>query len=177
MILFKSNQTKFLIVIGLIIVVASLWFIPGPERRGATVKIIPNGEQVQQGFEWQADVIIESNVAVNALDIAVMFPDDEVTVKETSLDSSRFETKIFEPMLEEQKHEIYFVQATLEPFTGQDGLAGTITFKAKKPAKPRIEIAPGSKIIAHDGNGTNVFQTSLSRSVGVWLVDLVRGKR
>ena len=173
---FKSTQTKLLLIIGLLVVLASLWLIPGPSRQGAMVRITPNQQQVQQGYEWDAEVVVDSNVAVNSLDVAIVYPADEVKVIGTSLADSRFATPIFEPMIEDKKHEVYFVQATLEPFKGESARVGTITFKAKKPAKPQLMVNPDSKIIAHDGEGTNVYQMKLSRSVGEWLVDMLKGK-
>ena len=120
--------------------------------------------------------MVDSNVTVNSLDIAIVYPADEIQVIGTSLADSRFATPIFEPMIEDKKHEVYFVQATLEPFEGESARVGTITFKAKKPAKPQIVVNPDSKVIAHDGEGTNVYQVELSRSVGEWLVDTLKGK-
>ncbi len=174
--IFRISKIKLVLIIGVLVVVGSLWLIPGPARKGAMVTITPNRQQVQQGYEWQATIHLNANVTVNALDIALGYPADEVQVLRTSLDNSRFETKVFEPTVAHDKHEVYFVQATLQPFTGQGGQVGTITFKAKKPAKPEINVSPHSKIIAHDGKGTNVYQTQLTRSVGEWLVDLVKGK-
>ena len=97
--IFRSTNIKLVFIIGLMLVITSLWLIPGPSRQGAMVRITPNQQQVQQGYEWEAEVVVDSNVAVNSLDVAIVYPADEIQVIGTSLANSRFATPIFEPMI------------------------------------------------------------------------------
>jgi len=173
--IFRITKIRVLIVAGLAVVIASLWFIPGPDNIGATVRI-EFEEEVQQGQERQARVVVDSNTPVNSVDVAIRYQPDLLSVMNVSMDESRFDTQIFEPASDVDNHKVRFVQATLEPFKGEGALVGTIDFKAQKQGTPEF-VFENAQVIAHDGNGTNVYYPKLPQSVGEWLVGLVQGKK
>jgi hypothetical protein len=171
--LLKPSKVKLVVVAGLAVVVGSLWLIPGPDRIGAMVVVSPNDRMSQQGQEWTANVRIVSNVPVNAADVLLRYPADLVEVQQVEADEVRFETSVFEPTHTSGRAEVHFVAATLEPHQGEGGSIGVIQFRAKKPGVSRISVAE-AVVVRHDGNGTDVYQSDLQRTVGEWMLDMGR---
>ena len=171
---FQLTKIKLTLIIGLLVVVASLWLIPGPDREGATVRVIFE-EEIHQGQERQAMVMVDSNVEVNSVDVSVVYPTELLEAQQADMDGAYFDTQIFEPEIQGPQGKVRFVQATLEPFEGEDGLVGTIDFKAYKQGKPEFQL-DSAQVIAHDGQGTNVYYPKLQRSMGEWVSDFVAQK-
>ena len=168
----KPTKIKLVIVAGLAIVLASLWLIPGPDKQGAMIMIDPQQPQVQQGKQWTATITVHSTVQVNAADVVVSFPTDEVEIMAADMEDVDFSTPIFQPEVDTDNGQVHFVQASLQPRTGHSSL-GHVRLKAKKSSHPKATVE--GQIISHDGQGTNVFYQTIHQSVGQWLTGRIFG--
>lgn len=157
----------------LIVGVTALCLIPGPDRSGATISITPNNLLNQAGQTWTAKVFVQTNQPINSVDTTIHFDPSLVEVKDIDNSDSAFEMKVFEPTLNQSQATVRFVQTSLQSYDDQQALVGTITFKGIKQGQ--LHLTPQqTKIVADDGQGTDLFHPVLSQSLGQWLLTMVK---
>lgn len=171
----QMTKIKLVIGAGVLLAVASLWLIPGPDRQGATVRVEAD-EVIHQGQHRQATVVVDSNVEVNAADIVVKYDGGSLKAVDASMETGVFATTVFEPQIDAGAQTVRFVQAALTPFNGDGAVVGYIEFEAIQQTEPEFDTSQ-SKIIRHDGSGSNVYQPALTQSVGQWVWGMITNDR
>lgn len=169
----KRSKIILGILTVILVIIVSLALIPGPARTGATIVITPNDLLNQAGKTWTAQVEVDTNQPVNSVDTTIHFDPELVEVKEVDIADSDFEMKVFEPSINQDQATIRFVQTSLQSYDDQRVRVGTITFKGIKQGQLKLE-PQQTKIVADDGRGTDLYQASLSQSVGQWLLSFIK---
>jgi hypothetical protein len=146
-----------------IIVVAALW--PVEQAAIAVVTLQPMAGSMKAGQQFEEKVVLRSNKPANAVDITVKYPADQLEVITTVTKQSRFDMVLFPPKVDATKGTIRFVQASAVPFSGQgdEGLIGTIKFKAKQAVEPIITVS--GKVVANDAKGTDLAVVPVSKAL------------
>ncbi len=115
----------------------------------------PASRSAEVGGAFQVKVLVNSGgQSVNALTGVISYPSDLLEVVAVP-PGPLVSFWIQNPTVEAGS--IHFEGVILSPgFTGSNGVAATLTFKAKKEGTATLRFASGS-ILANDGNATNVL--------------------
>lgn len=105
-----------------------------------------------------------SGQAVNAADGAVTFPIDLLDFQSASKSSSVFSLWTTNPTGSDSTGRVNFSGGQPSPgFTGSNGTVMTMTFRVKAPGTAQLGLT-GARVLANDGQGTNVLTSSGSAS-------------
>ena len=154
------------VIIG--VVMAAFW--PIDQSAVAVVSLQPMAGAMKVGQQFSEKVVVRSNKPANAIDLTVHYNTGQLEVVKTESKQTRFDMVLFPPNVNSSNGTIRFVQATAAPFSGQgdDGLVGSITFKAKRAGQPTITVS--GKVIANDSKGTDLAVKPASKAL--WRVIL-----
>ncbi len=167
----RHKKIVLALIIILVMVAAMLW-LPGLDRRGATIAIDPPNTLNQAGQLWTASVAVKSNQPVNSVDTTISYDPSLVEVQNVDISDSDFEMKVFEPIVDTKAGTIRFVQTSLQSHEGQSTIA-TIDLKGIKQGQLKFGVNQ-TKIVADDGQGTDLFYPKLNQSLGSWLLSLIK---
>lgn len=165
-----SRRTTSIAIITLVVTLVILGIIPGPHRQGAEIIIDPAQLLNQAGSTWTAKVYVNSTTSVNSVDTTIHYNSDLVQVQGISIDQADYDMPVFQPQHDPAQATIRFTETTLNPRQGLS-LVGQVEFKGLKQGNLVLSHSQ-TKIIAADGQGTNLYVPRLRQSILMWLIRL-----
>lgn len=170
---FRPNIITIL-AITFVLTLGLLALIPGPERAGAEIVIDPPHLLNQAGATWTAKVYVRTNQPVNSVDTTIHFDPQLVELQQADIDQSDFDMTVFKPQINQDQGTVRFVQTTLSAPQKDQSLVGQLDFKGIKQGHMELNHSQ-TTIVAHDGQGTNLYQPQLRQSLLLWLVRHIPG--
>jgi hypothetical protein len=140
---------------------------PSTALAAATISFTPATATLKTGELWSTMAQVNATEPVNSADLSVTFPADKLEATNVDTGSTVFGIVLFPPAIDNAAGTIRFRQTSPSPFSGNGGKLGTITFKAKATGTAIVGVAPGAKIIANDGKGTNVFTSNANATLTI----------
>lgn len=149
--------TKVLALAVLVVAVTALLFWVKSHDQSAKISFaLPSTTTTGDTFEVPLKVSVKE--AINAGEFYFNFPSDKLTVKEIKKDNSFFSLWVKDsPAFDNQTGSIYLAGGLPAPgFSGTDGMVATVVFTAKAGGQATISLNSKSRILANDGNGTQI---------------------
>ena len=153
-----KKSTLFWLIIALLIV-APIFALPKKAFAAASFYLSPSSGEVTLGDTVSASVMIDTGgAAINAAEGTVSFASDVLEYQSVSTSGSIFTFWTSGPT--GGANSVSFGGGLANPgYNGGGGKVLTIVWKAKAPGAATISIS-GSKILANDGAGTNIYGSS-----------------
>jgi len=154
----KSKIQKFYIIL----LVTGLWLLATASVQAAYFKISPSSGNYYKGENFEVRILVNSDVAINAVSGVLTFPTKNLGVIEVNKKNSLINLWIREPSFSNAGEfgNVRFEGVILNPgFIGSDGRVLNILFRVKDKGVANVEFVQ-SMILANDGQGTNVIAPS-----------------
>jgi len=144
-------------------------FVILPENKaqaaGASFFLSPSSNQVTVGATVSAKIMVSTDTAINAGEGSVSFSSDILDYQSVSTSGSIFSFWTSGPT--GSATGVSFGGGLSNPgYSGSGGTILTITWKAKSEGTATISVS-GSKILANDGSGTNIYSSSSGGEITV----------
>ena len=132
---------------------------------GQTAFRIGIPEKITPGTEFEANILVDSDVPLNAFDILLRYPKD--ILEATRVDNGRSLITIWQnqPQVSEPG-ELRLTGGSVQAFQGNGGELLTVRFKALREGKASISFASAEAYIA-DGKGTKAETTAPNLALSV----------
>lgn len=157
--LLRNSQTVRYAFSFLFLFAAILGMAAVASKGSSYIRIASSDESVEEGATFSIDVFVYANTPVNAIDISVAFPPDQIEVLGIDKGESVITLWTEEPHVEGTN--VVMRGGTYKKgFIGEHKIA-TINVKAKSTGKAKF-LTSAVKLLAGDGKGTDV-QADLSR--------------
>lgn len=151
-----TSMKRFLTASLITIIVLAQLIKPNSVWAAASLYFSGNGT-VTVGQTWSVSVLVSTTQPVNAVDLTVTFPASLVQVTSIDGSGSKFPTDgPGSPAIDNSAGKVEIIRYALGGYTGGAGKVATLVLKAKTAGKATLGFGV-SKVIAHDGNGTNVY--------------------
>lgn len=152
---------RIFLVFGLI---ASFLIIPfESQAQGAVLFLSPQTGTFYVGSTFDVSILVDTKgYTINTVDVTLNFPPEILQVVEPFGKKSILTIWASPPSYSNIEGRVSFQGGI--PQTGiktSSGLLFTITFRAKAPGKARIVFDKNSKVLLHDGNGTNILSSTI----------------
>lgn len=123
----------------------------------ASLNLSPSSGSFTVGSTFNVSVVVNSSgVAINAAQATVRFPTDKLEISALAK-AGTFTLWTVEPTYSNSDGQVIFAGGLPNPgYTGSAGRILTITFHAKAEGNATVTIT-GGKVLANDGQGTNVL--------------------
>lgn len=110
------------------------------------------------GSTFDVSMVLDTNEAVNTIEIELLFPPDKLQIVDPSVGQSIIQLWPAPPTFSNREGKMYFVGGIPSPgiITSQ-GVVLTVTFRAIAPGRAIIKFLPKSKVLANDGLGTDII--------------------
>ncbi len=136
--------------------------VPAPPPKNtdpqATVFFSPSSQTVLEGSTFDVSVYLNTHkTSINALEVLIRFPPSKLQIVSPSAGKSLIQLWLSPPSYSQTDGTIRFVGIIPNGVVTQSGLLSTITFKALANGEANLSIAPSSKILINDGQGTVAF--------------------
>lgn len=119
----------------------------------STIKVVSSSESIESGKQFSVDVIVNATTPVNAVDIAIAFPVNQVEI--VSIDRGESVLTLWTADPKVDNGVVYLAGGTYQRgFVGEHKIA-TINVKALKSGQATF-IPKTVKLLAGDGKGTQV---------------------
>ena len=154
----KSKIQKFYIIL----LVTGYWLLAVSSAQAAYFKISPSSGNYYKGENFEVRILVNSDVAINAVSGVLTFPTKNLGVIEVNKKNSLINLWIREPSFSNAGEfgNVRFEGVILNPgFIGSDGRVLNILFRVKDKGVANVEFVQ-SMILANDGQGTNVIAPS-----------------
>ena len=160
MVYFKPKR-NFIRLVGFLVFVVTFSFGLINSAEAASLSFSPASIGGNVGETVRVSVLVNTNsVAINNAETTVNFPADLLQVTSVSTNGSIFPMWVESPTFSNTGGTISFNGGVPNPgFTGSTGKVVDITFKVKKLGVATLSFSSAS-ILANDGLGTEVFQSS-----------------
>lgn len=123
---------------------------------GATLDFSKAFEKYAKGDEIRIDVIVGSEVSINAISANILFSNDVLYLFSIEKNSSVIDLWVKEPYYSNGVGSIYFEGIILDGFKGDSRNVVTLIFKAKKDGKAILQFSQAS-VLANDGTGKDLL--------------------
>lgn len=143
--------------------------LPTTKAAGSTLSFSPTqGEYFVDSTFDVAFVVNTGDQPINTVEANIKFPPDKLQV--VSLSKSFIEIWVAPPSFSNTKGTIELIGGLPTPgITTSAGVVITATFRVKSAGQATLQYESSSKVLANDGNGTNILT---SRSNGVYNLKL-----
>ncbi len=116
------------------------------------------------GSTLDVSVILDTKgAAINTIEVELLFPPDKLQIASPSVGQSIVQLWPAPPAFSNREGRIYFVGAIPAPgiITSQ-GVVMTLSFRVVSPGGGEIKFGEKTKVLAHDGRGTDILRQSPS---------------
>ena len=152
------------------LVSCSMFLVSASAAQAVTLYFSPSSGSHAVGTTFSVSVYVSSaDQAMNAASGVISFPSDKLEVASLSKTGSIFSLWVQEPSFSNSAGTVNFEGIVLNPgFTGANGKAIAITFRAKAAGNAPLTFSSGSAL-ANDGKGTNILASleTASFSLGI----------
>ncbi len=146
----------FALAVLVVAVIALLLWTKSHDQSAKINLALPSS--VTTGATFEVPLKVSVKQAINAGEFYFNFPADRLSVKEIKKDNSFFTLWVKDsPAFDNQTGSIYLAGGLPTPgFSGTDGMIATVVFTAKASGQATISLNSRSRILANDGNGTQI---------------------
>jgi hypothetical protein len=130
-------------------------------KDSSTIKLVASKQSVEKGTLFSVDVFVYANTPVNAIDLSIAFPPEQVAVLGVDKGESVITLWTTDPYVE-GNHVIMRGGTYKKGFIGEHKIA-TINVKALTTGQAEF-LTSAAKLLAGDGKGTDV-KADLSKSI------------
>lgn len=159
----------FLLLLIALTPLAVMVTLPHNQARAAsaTIGFDPVSSEIGLGETGKVALTVSSDVRVNTVDVIVSYPTGTVLGVEANAESSVFTITLFPSTVNNSTGQAHFQVSVPNPGAiGNDVPIGTIVFRGAALGTANLSVI-AAKVIANDGQGTNVYSGSSSGSVNV----------
>lgn len=152
----RYNITRSLLLLAGIV----LLLVPLDSRavEGASLTLAPASGSYLVGSTFDVTVLVNTGGnLVNTVDVQLRFPPDKLQVTRPLSGQSFIETWFQQPTFSNSQGTVQLVGGIAGGISTSNGLVITITFRVISPGEAVVEILKSSKILAHDGKGTDLL--------------------
>lgn len=135
------------------------------QAAGASLLISPAQGQYSVDSTFEVSILVNTGgQSINAVEALLSFPADKLQVVNPAVSKSFIEIWTGGPSFSNTSGRLTFQGGIPSPgVTTSSGVISTIQFRAKSAGRATIKFLDGSKILANDGQGTNIL-TSKSQA-------------
>lgn len=149
-----------LIVIFLTVVLA---FLAAADEEGVSLQLSPSAGSFLAGSTFTVSVVLNTHdLKINTVDIKLKFPPELLQVASPIGGNSFISEWSMPPSYSNESGLVSFKGGVPEGIVTSAGLVATITFRAAAIGKAKIEITGDSKVLLHDGKGTNALNNIIN---------------
>jgi hypothetical protein len=149
---------------------ASFGVLPYPAlANSASLFLSPGNGSVVTGSTFNTSILVDTGgQAINAVSIDITFPPQLLQVVGPDPGSSFIAIWTKPPTFSNSEGKIHLEGGVPNPgLTSSSATVLTLTFRAKAPGQAKIKIEYGTKLLANDGAGTNIFITKSDAVVSI----------
>lgn len=141
--------------------IVGIFFAIAPVASAATLSLSPASVSVSVGETFTASVLVSStDQAMNAVEGIVSFPEDLLSVVSVGKGGSIIGVWVQEPRFSNPAGTVNFEGVITNPgYQGPAGRIVSITFRAKAAGTATLQFL-SSSVLANDGNGSNILQST-----------------
>lgn len=133
------------------------------ESSAAALSISPGSGTFSVGSTFDVQILLNTEgKSINALDIRILFPPSIFQVVSPSAGQSIVGIWTSPPRFDNQTGEIVFQGGIPEGIDTSRGLISTITFRARGTGNGSLRFSDKSKVLLHDGLGTDALRQTQS---------------
>ncbi len=146
-------------------VLALLLFLLGAPggTHAATLSLDPPAGTFTVGGTFEARLVLDSEgEPVNALDVVIQFPPDKLQAVSPSIGRSVIETWLRQPTIDNAAGVIRLQGGIPGGITTSGSVIASVTFRARQSGQALLRIADRSRVLKHDGSGTDVLRNTRS---------------
>jgi hypothetical protein len=133
--------------------------LTAPYANAAVLRIAPATGTFAIGSTFTASIFLDTqNETVNALEIILRFPPDKLQVVSSSTGQSIIGIWTAQPSFNNSTGEIRLQGGIPDGINVSQGLITTITFRARQTGQVILRFDGDSKVLAHDGKGTDILR-------------------
>lgn len=165
-------MTKRVVFVGIIGLLVSSFFVThiAHADHGATLSLTPSSGTFVVGSTFDVSLVLDTNgVDTNAIAAFLKFPPDKLQVISSSAGKSAIDLWSVPPRFNNQSGTIELQGIIASGLNATDALITTITFRVRSTGSTIVEVADNSRVLQHDGNGTDFLQ---HQEHGIYLLRL-----
>ncbi len=160
-----KNINKYIIKLSILIFIS--FFLPLFYTEAATIGFIPGNGSYNVGDTLNIKVYVGADAkSVNAISAEIKYPSDMLSLSAVSKVGSIINLWAKEPTFSNIDGTASFEGVILNGYSGNNGTAVTLIFKAKKIGPATLSFNSAS-ILANDGNGTEVLSSKGSSNLRI----------
>lgn len=149
-----GRNRKYLIFFGLIFLL-----LLGGKTQAASLSISPSTGTFTIGSTFDVSIFLNTNEKlINAVEVSLAFPPDKLQVVSPSLGQSIIGIWTAPPSFNNQIGTINFQGVIPGGINVNNGLVSRISFRAKSVGSTVVQFLDTSKVLLHDGKGTEVLE-------------------
>lgn len=149
----------------IVLIISSILFSYSPHRTfaaGATLYLSPTSGSFISESTFDISILVNTgDQAINAVSVDLEFPPDKLQIVRSEPSSSVISVWIAQPTFSNKDGRISLTGGL--PTPGVNSSAAniiTIQFRAKNAGVAKIHFSSNSKVLANDGNGTNILSST-----------------
>lgn len=134
-------------------------FLPVTAAPQAALFVRPEAGSFFVGSTFEASIVIDTKgTSVNTVEVELLFPQDKIQLASPSVGQSVIQLWPAPPTFSNRDGRIYFVGGIPAPgLTISQGVVLTLSFRVVSPGAGEIKFGERTRVLAHDGRGTNVL--------------------
>lgn len=134
----------------------SVFFTTPFTAKAATLSVSPATGTFTVGSTFDVSIFLNTeNKPVNAIEVSISFPPDKLQLVSPSAGKSVIGVWTAQPSINNQIGKIDFQGGIPGGINVSSGLVTTLTFRVKSVGTAAIKFSDNSKVLLHDGKGTN----------------------
>jgi len=161
----------------LLILILFFAIIPTVRAASASLYLSPSRGNFTVGSTFTVSVYLDTEGnEINVVQADLKFPPDKLQVTAPTTGSSFVSEWLTPPSYSNTQGIISFKGGVLGGIITSSGLVSSITFRAVAPGLAKIKFLEGSKVLLHDGKGTNILVTRVNGEYNI-VIPLPEGPR
>lgn len=127
--------------------------------QAASLSLSPSTGVFEVGSTFDVMLLLDTeDRVVNAIDVTLLFPADRLQVVSPSVGKSVVSLWLAQPLFDNQKGIIRLQGGIPSGLNVSKGVLATFTFRVKSVGGSAVRFSDDSKVLLHDGKGTDILQ-------------------
>ena len=146
----------------LLILMLSFAVVPTTRAASASLHLSPSRGNFIVGSTFTVSIYLDTEGnEINVVEVDLKFPPDKLQVTAPTTGSSFVSEWLAPPSYSNTQGIISFKGGVLGGINTSSGLVSSITFRAVSPGIAKIKFLKGSRVLLHDGKGTDILVTTV----------------
>ncbi len=157
------KKSKYIVLFSLSLGLFWLFGISAYKVSAATLSVSPASGTFTVGSTFDVSVYLNTeNQSVNAINTALSFPPDKLQLVSPSTGKSVIGVWTAQPSVNNQAGKVVLEGGVPGGIKAGNGLVTTLTFRVKSVGTATLRFLDDSKVLLHDGKGTDVLSNTSS---------------